>query len=229
MSESPVDQSNCAPTLETDDERKERWKEMGARIKAARGTKSQQSVADELSAIVPETRRRTRAAIAQYESGANPPSFQTMYDLSHVLGVDAEYLIFGGLRSAIMDTTRTMAIDWATRDNNAAMYSLPPSLIAEFGIGEMRLDYLRLAVDASALGAQVGDYVLVDKGGSVITADGRLYALETPAGASLVRAEAIPTSDGTVMLTTGKNATIAIQQASITALGRVVAVIKRNL
>lgn len=213
--------------IESDEERRERWKQMGARIKEARGGKSQQALADELSAVVPETRRRTRAAIAQYESGANPPSFQTMYDLAHVLGVGADFLITGEMPEEML--ANAVTISWAERGRKAAMFMLPQSLIDEFGIGEMELEYVRLAVDATALGAQVGDYALVDKCGSEITADGQLYALEIPGGASLARAEAIPTSDGTIMLTTGKNATIATPAGAITALGRVVAVIKRNL
>lgn len=213
--------------VESEEKRNERWKQMGARIKEARGELSQQALAEALSSAVPDTRTRTRAAIAQYESGANPPSFQTVYDLAHVLGVSADFLMTGELPSEMMEGAKR--VNWAKRAKKAEMFSLPSTLITEFGIGDMDLEFVRLAVDAGALGANVGDYALVDKGGSEIIPDGQLYVLDSLAGPTLARAEAIPTGDGMLMLTTGKNATIAASPGSMIALGRVVSVIKRSL
>lgn len=226
MNEATDEQPILGP-LESEEERAERWKQMGARIKAIRGKRTQQAVADALAATVPESRRRTRAAIAQYESGANPPSLQTVHDLAHVLGASPDFLLTGEIPADLRENA--VIISWAERGRRAAMLSLPPALIEEFGISGMKLEWVRLAVDASALGAQAGDYLLLDKSSNNITADGHLYLLNTPAGDSLARAEAITISDNTVMLTTGKNATISAPAGSVAALGRVVAVIKRGL
>ena len=217
------------PTLRNTDPQDPHWKALGAALKEARTATGMSQQA--LGKSLPEGRERSRAAIAQYEAGANPPSLQTIYDLAQTMGIEVNDLFGVGPPSSGLERVNGKRVPikrLGSADDEQAI--LPLSLLAEIGATEQQqLQLVRLGVNGGALGGLAGDYVLIDAGCSELAADGRLYAVSTPAGAALLRAEPFVNADGSIMLTSGQNITATVPAGSHTVLGCVMASLSRSL
>ena len=221
-------ETHFGPTIKTTNPQDPHWKVLGTALKEARTVTglSQQALGKSL----PQGRERSRAAIAQYEAGTNPPSLQTIYDLAETLGIEVKHLFGGDLPKqglARSNEKRVPIKRGGNPDHEQAIF--PLTLLAEIGATEQQLELVRLGVNGGALGGLAGDYVMIDAGCSELAADGRLYAVSTPAGAALMRAEPFVNADGSIMLTSGQNITATVQAGSLTVLGRVMATINRSL
>lgn len=190
---------------------------------------------EDLANALPEGRKggKSRATIALYESG-KPVSLETIVDLASILGLDPSYLAFGvlpdaGTRAPQGQRVPINCAEWGAEDEQHAFF--PRLLTSEFGAEKKSLELVRLTIDAPTFGIRAPDYLLIDIGCTEIKSDGRLYALATAAGITLVRSE--PTfarvSDNSINFISGQGANYSLPSDTVEVVGQVVAALNRVL
>lgn len=201
---------------------------IGGRIRWARKRAglSQEAVAR----VLPPERPRTRASIALYETGSNFPSLETIGDLAHILGTDPGFLAFGQDARPEVLALRGQELAVVDGKSEARHAFLPHELLAELGGSGASLQLVRLAVSASFFGIQAHAYVLIDAADARLRSDGLLYAVNTSAGAALVRSEPalVPENGDELLITTGQGMSARVPAASLDVLGRVLASLRKE-
>lgn len=205
---------------------------VGGRIEHLR--RSLQMSQEDLANALPKARKggRSRATIALYESG-KPVSLQTISELALILGVDPSYLAFGVVphAGAAVPQGQRIPVRSDGFDAEKIQHAFLPNLMAsEFNIATKTLEFVRLAIDAPAFGMRAGDYLLLDTSSCKIDPDGRIYAVQTSAGVTLVRSEPIyrREADGSICFISGQGAHYSRPSSSLEVTGQLVAALQQH-
>lgn len=193
---------------------------IGGRIAWSRMRKGlrQEELADALG--------KSRAAVAQYETGKNLPPLDVVLKIGEVLGVEPPFLAFGGAQQGVVGVGLPIhdALGGQERDG----YRLPREIAQRAGLDGGDCAAYELPTDAPHFGLRRDDHVFVDMRQAWLSGDGKLYLLRTNSGDVILAKAAVQLGDhsGAIHLTLGRGEILEVNPDQLKVVGRVKAALR---